>query len=282
MLVFYFSLSHGSRSSLKRAEWSLSLTSLFPKLHSSSKGYRSKGSSVLPVGLGNKWQRPFKRERGQEPCRCEVTVSQPGPWEPQPAQCRGLSMGLICGFWKRNTLLTVGSAEPPSPASWAHRELRQSVLLDFLKLCYRFYSSLVLSVQLPASLSFICNLSFSFYTYEMQRNLVGEMLAWKSLQPLTEFLLLLFSKQVMSDSLRPHGLQHARLPCPSLSPGVYSNSSLIPFNHLILSHPLLLLPSIFPSIRVFSSELSLHIRWPEYYRNFSFSISPSNEYSDFL
>ena len=207
-------------------------------------------------------------------------MSQPGPWEPQPAQCRGLSTGLICGFWKRNTLLTVGSAEPPSPASWAHRELRQSVL-DFLKLCYRFYSSLVLSVQLPASLSFICNLSFSFYTYEMQRNLVGEMLAWKSLQPLTEFLLLLFSKQVMSDSLRPHGLQHARLPCPSLSPGVYRNSSLIPFNHLILSHPLLLLPSIFPSIRVFSNELSLRIRWPEYW-NFSFSLSPSNEYSDFL
>ena len=52
----------------------------------------------------------------------------------------------------------------------------------------------------------------------------------------------------------------------------------MPSNHLILCHPLLLLPSIFPSTRVFSSESTLGIRWPEY-RNFSFSISPSNEYS---
>ena len=49
-------------------------------------------------------------------------------------------------------------------------------------------------------------------------------------------------------------------------------------NHLILCHPLLLLPSVFPSIKVFSNELALHIRWPKY-RSFSFSISPSNEYS---
>ena len=49
-------------------------------------------------------------------------------------------------------------------------------------------------------------------------------------------------------------------------------------NHLILCHPLLLLPSILPSIRVFSNESVLHIRWPEYW-SFSFSISPSNEYS---
>ena len=53
---------------------------------------------------------------------------------------------------------------------------------------------------------------------------------------------------------------------------------LMPSNHLILSHPLLLLPSIFPSIRVFSNESILHIRWPKYW-SFSFSISPSNDYS---
>ena len=52
----------------------------------------------------------------------------------------------------------------------------------------------------------------------------------------------------------------------------------MPSNHLILCHPLLLLPSIFPSIRIFSSESALHIRWPKYC-SFSFSISPSNEYS---
>ena len=54
--------------------------------------------------------------------------------------------------------------------------------------------------------------------------------------------------------------------------------SVMPFNHLILCHPLLLPPSIFPSIRVFSNELVLHIRWPKYW-SFSFSISPSNEFS---
>ena len=52
-------------------------------------------------------------------------------------------------------------------------------------------------------------------------------------------------------------------------------------NHLILSHPLLLLPSIFPSIRVFSNESVLHIRWPKFW-SFSFSISPSNEYSGLI
>ena len=52
-------------------------------------------------------------------------------------------------------------------------------------------------------------------------------------------------------------------------------------NHLILCHPLFLLPSIFPSIRVFSSELALHIRWPKYC-SFSFSVSPSSEYSGLI
>ena len=55
----------------------------------------------------------------------------------------------------------------------------------------------------------------------------------------------------------------------------------MPSNHLILCHPLLLLPSIFPSIRVFSNELALRIRWPKYW-NFNFSISPSNEYSGLI
>ena len=55
----------------------------------------------------------------------------------------------------------------------------------------------------------------------------------------------------------------------------------MPSNHLILCHPLLLLPSIFPSIRVFSSESALRIRWPKYW-SFSFSISPSNEYSGLI
>ena len=60
-----------------------------------------------------------------------------------------------------------------------------------------------------------------------------------------------------------------------------SNKLVMPSNHLILCHPLLLLPSTFPSIRVFSSESALCIRWPKYW-NFSFSISPSNEYSELI
>ena len=57
--------------------------------------------------------------------------------------------------------------------------------------------------------------------------------------------------------------------------------SVMPSNHLILCHPLLLLPSIFPSIRVFFNESALHIRWPKYW-SFSFSISPSNQYSGLI
>ena len=60
-----------------------------------------------------------------------------------------------------------------------------------------------------------------------------------------------------------------------------SIESVMPSNHIILCHPLLLLPSVFPSIRVFFNESGLHIRWPKYWR-FSFSISPSNEYSGLI
>ena len=90
-----------------------------------------------------------------------------------------------------------------------------------------------------------------------------------------------FSCPVMSDSLQPHGLQHARLPCPSPIPGICSNSclSVMPSNNLILWCLLLLLPSIFPSIRIFSRKSILHIRWPKYW---SFSISPFNEYSGLI
>ena len=89
----------------------------------------------------------------------------------------------------------------------------------------------------------------------------------------------------MSSPLRPHGPQHTRLPCPSLSPGACSNSC--PLSQgchptmIVLCCPLLLLPSIFPRIRVFSNELALHIRCPKHW-SFSFSISPSNEYSGLI
>ena len=85
-------------------------------------------------------------------------------------------------------------------------------------------------------------------------------------------LLLLLGHSVVSDSLWPHGLQCARLPCPSLSSSLLKFMSIelvMPSNHLILCHPLLLLPPTVPSIRVFSSESALHIKWPKYW-NFSF------------
>ena len=114
------------------------------------------------------------------------------------------------------------------------------------------------------------------------------------------------SRSVVSDSLWPHVLQHARLPCPSPTPGAYSNScpslpehtqthvhhswsllklmsieSVMPSNYLILCCPLLLPPSIFPSIRVFSNEPALRIKWPKYC-SFSFNIRSSNEYSGLI
>ena len=76
----------------------------------------------------------------------------------------------------------------------------------------------------------------------------------------------------------PHGLQHTRLLCPPSSSLLkfMSVEPVMPSNHLILCCPLLL-PSVFPSIRVFSGELALHIRWPKYW-SFSFNISPSSEH----
>ena len=83
----------------------------------------------------------------------------------------------------------------------------------------------------------------------------------------------------MSDFLQPH-TQHARLPCPYLTPK-FAQTHVYWVRHLILCHLLLLLPSIFPSIRVFSNESALRIRWPKYW-SFSFSISPSSEYSGLI
>ena len=89
-----------------------------------------------------------------------------------------------------------------------------------------------------------------------------------------------FSRSVFSDSLQPHESQHARPPCPSPSPGVHSDSCPSrpwPSSHLILCRPLLLLPPIPPSIKVFSKESTLLMRWPKYW-SFSFSIIPSKEH----
>ena len=97
-------------------------------------------------------------------------------------------------------------------------------------------------------------------------------------------LLLLFSRSVMSDSFNPMDCStsvslvlHYLRSLLKLT----STESMRPYNHFILCHPLLLLPSIFPSIRIFSNESALRIRWPKHW-SFSFSISPSNEYSGLI
>ena len=93
-----------------------------------------------------------------------------------------------------------------------------------------------------------------------------------------------FSCSVMSNSLWLHGLQYTRLPCPSPTPSLLrlmSIESVMPSNHLILCYPFLLLPSIFPSIRVFSKKPVLRIRLPKY-RSFSFNISLFSEYSGLI
>ena len=93
---------------------------------------------------------------------------------------------------------------------------------------------------------------------------------------------LLFSRSVASDSLRPHRLQASlsfTISWGLLKP--MSIESVMPSNHLILCRFLLLLPSVFPSIRVFSNESALGIRWPKYW-SYSFIITPSSEYSELI
>ena len=93
-----------------------------------------------------------------------------------------------------------------------------------------------------------------------------------------------FSRLVVSDSLQPRELQHARPPCLSPSPGVHPNSCASSWwchPTIILCRPLLLLPPVPPSIRVFSNESTLHMRWPKYW-SFSFSISPSKEHTGLI
>ena len=100
-----------------------------------------------------------------------------------------------------------------------------------------------------------------------------------SFSPQVQFSSVQFSRSGVSDSLQPPGRQHTRQASLSITNSrsllkLMYIESVMPTNHLILCRPLLLPPSIFPSIRFFSSESVLHIRWPKYW-SFSFSISPS-------
>ena len=150
-------------------------------------------------------------------------------------------------------------------------------------------------VQMPvtgvASFPFRMSLCLEFQACEMSQDAGGWRGSLHLLHPQAAgqrgfFVFLLFSHWVMFDSSelqRPTELQHAKLPCPSPSPRVCSNScsSLDSTQPSLLCHPLLFLTSVFPSIRVFSNELSLHIRWPKYW-SCSFSFSSSSEYSGLI
>jgi len=97
-------------------------------------------------------------------------------------------------------------------------------------------------------------------------------------------LLLLFSCSVVSNSATPLITAHQASLSVTISQRLLklmSIESVMPSNHIILCHPLLLLPSVFPSIKDFSNESIIHIKWPKYW-SFSFSISPSNEYSEWM
>ena len=111
---------------------------------------------------------------------------------------------------------------------------------------------------------------------------MGGIKEWQPSQDLK--LLLLVSSSVMSDSVTPWTAARQAPLSFTISWSLYklmSIESVMPSNHFVLCHSLLLLPSIFPSIRVFSNESALCIRWSKYW-SFSFSISPSNEYSGLI
>ena len=126
---------------------------------------------------------------------------------------------------------------------------------------------------------------FFFFSFPLFPLLLWAVLQWRNLTIIGKCkgpfcLMWLFSHSVMSDSLRPHGLQHARLPCPSLSLGVAQTHAHWIGDAFQPSHPLLplfLLPSVFLSIRVFSNESTLCTSWPKD-GSFSFTICSSKEY----
>ena len=121
------------------------------------------------------------------------------------------------------------------------------------------------------------DISFMFYSYAIIILIYFFQLYW-------DISLAQFSHSIMSDSLWLHGLQHARPPCPSPASRAYLYSCPMSWScHSTISSScaLLLLPSMFPSIRVFSNEWVLSIRWPRYWR-FSFRVCPSSEYSGLI
>ena len=150
---------------------------------------------------------------------------------------------------------------------------------------------LVTIINVDISLEIIRLNNFNEGDIEWVWNQVGHLVVSRSNSALLTFcrwgnwvLTIQFSCSVASDFLQPHGLQHTSFPARHQLPELaqtHVHESVMPSNHLIFCRPLLLLPSVFLRIRVFSSESVLRIRWPKDW-SFSFSISPPNEYSGLI
>jgi len=106
-----------------------------------------------------------------------------------------------------------------------------------------------------------------------------------SMKTSVQFSSIAQSCPTLCDPMHTPCVLHPRPPCPSPTPWslpkLMSIELMMPSNHLILCHPLLLLPSIFPSVRIFSNESALRIRWLKYW-SFSFNINPSNKHSGLI
>ena len=166
-------------------------------------------------------------------------------------------------------------ASPPTVCFW-HLLILLLVLLD---VNYLFtLTPIVLNLFPRFSISLTLNYTTMIYSAIFSRSGI---LSSSVCSELVSY----FSCSVVSNSLWPHGPQHTRLPCPSLTPGAYSNSCpLSPSCHPIISTSFIPFSShlqSFPALGVFLNESVLHIRWPKYW-NFSFIISPSNEYSGLI
>ena len=198
-----------------------------------------------------------------------------------------IPLRLLQGCWGTKQVKCLPGAEQKKPHSHNISALKRIVNL-FLVSCQKqckFWMAIQQHMSITCAQSWVLSgepdmvfISRLCFPGETASKLLSTLSWVEFLHPLVQF-----SRSVVSYSLRTHGLQHGRLPCPITSSQsllkLMPIASVIASNQLILCGPLLLLASIFPSIRIFSNESVLRIRWPQFW---SFSISPSSEYSGLI
>ena len=163
-------------------------------------------------------------------------------------------------FSSQTSVMTIMCLSPNFPSPWRHSFKAEKLSIS-IKWCWRGGRK-----GRGSSSPMILHFRWvNWLLYSPPSQLKRRKLWWSQGNRGRKPWLLLFSGSVVSNSWRPHGLKHAKLPCPSPSPGTCSNACpLMLSNCLVLCHSLVLLPSILPSIRGFSNELALRIRWPKY------------------